>query len=125
MYKFEYDYEHSCLKCTQSGFWTAQDVDSFLKDLIKTATFYTKNHAMVGLLTDARHFEIQSKEANNHLDKVFHQDLKIPFKQAVIISSQLQKMQMKRVLSTIDDIVFLHDMVAAELWLQSLPKPLP
>lgn len=125
MYKFEYDYKYLCLKCTQSGFWTVQDIDIFFQDLLKTALFYATKHGMVGLLTDARDFEIQSKQANDHLNKLFNQqNIKNPFKQAVIISSQLQKMQMKRVLSSVDDVVLLHDMDEAQLWLESLPKSL-
>lgn len=125
MYKFEYDYKYLCLKCTQSGFWAEQDIDIFFQDLLKNALFYAAKHGMVGMLTDARDFEIQSKQSTDHLNKLFNQqNIKNPFKQAVIISSQLQKMQMKRVLSSMDDVVFLHDMDEAQQWLESLPKSL-
>ncbi|MEH3037831.1 MAG: hypothetical protein PGN23_15295 [Sphingomonas adhaesiva] len=119
MFEIRFDPAQRVLHLTLSGFWTMATVVRFAAEMMLRATMIRARYGTFATLSDARDFPIQSAAVSERFERIRARGLEMNLgPTAIVVASQLSKLQAERVLKTEQVRVFL-DRAAAEAWLEA------
>lgn len=117
MFEIRFDSARHVLHLTLSGFWTMATVMHFAAEMSLRTAAIRAQHGTFATLSDARDFPIQSAEVSDRFARIRERGLeKNMGPTAIVVASQLSKLQAERVLKADQIRVFL-DLAQAEAWL--------
>lgn len=117
MFDIRFDPACRVLHLKLSGFWSMATVVRFAADMLVKTTMIRARHGSFATLSDAREFPIQSTEVSERFERIRARGLEMNAgPTAIVVATQLSKLQAERVLKADRIRVFL-EMAAAEAWL--------
>ena len=119
MYKIEIDVDRNLIKAELEGFWTADDFEHFIADEQKALS---KLKCLAGkhiLLCDLSKLNVVAQDVASHLvTELNSQGPRDAAFVAIVIHSTLLKMQMQRLITRSNMVIF-DDYIEAEKWILS------
>ena len=99
MYRFDYDRAVDCFRIHVSGFWTPADVQEFGPALHAKAKEIGRQSPRFDVMIESLDFPVQANDVADMLNGVMAQSIEITQgRVAVVVASQLNKLQVERTL---------------------------
>lgn len=122
-YSFRYEADARVLHMCLSGFWSLTTLATYTARLLAEVTRLRVRGEQFDLLSDARAFDIQSKEVAAGFERIARRGAQMHRgRTAVVVATQLSKMQAERAMAAPRLRVFL-DPAAARTWLLAARDP--
>jgi hypothetical protein len=117
MYGFDFDERTGVLRASATGFWSAEDADRFRDELRVRAVDAKQRSGRLRLLVDGTGSQVQKPEVTNRLATLAADLIQSPDDRiAVVVGSNLIKMQAERILQSDGAQAFLSS-AEAKAWL--------
>lgn len=120
MYTIRYDSMRRIFHLTLNGFWTMPVIIKFGAELlVRTTAIRVRGHRYA-MLSDASAFPVQSAQVTSYFERIMARGIEIDVGPcAIVVASQLNKLQAERSLRSDRVRVFL-DRDEAEAWLATV-----
>jgi hypothetical protein len=119
MYKIEIDIDRNLIKAELEGFWTADDFEHFIADEQKALSKLKCPAGKHILLCDLSKLNVVAQDVASHLvTELNSQGPRDAAFVAIVIHSTLLKMQMQRLITRSNMVIF-DDYIEAEKWILS------
>lgn len=99
MYAFEYDASARILQLRLTGHWTDAEFDLFREAYLNALEAIPKSDLPIGMLSDSREFQVQSKEVAEGFAKITGLARGKAYATAIVVGSVLNRMQANRTMS--------------------------
>ena len=119
LYDIRFDPDRRLFRLTLSGFWTMATVIRFAAELLVRTTAARARHGRFAMFSDSSEFPVQSTQVAQHFERMMARGIATNVgPMAILVASQLNKLQAERVFGT-DRVRVFTDRALAEAWLDA------
>ncbi len=120
MYTIRFDRYRRVLHLSLTGFWTMATIIQFASELLVRVSAIRLRHQRYAVLSDASDFPIQSTAVTKQFTRIMMRGVEMNIgPTAIIVASQLNKLQAERIFP-IDRVRVFLDADEAQGWLDSV-----
>jgi hypothetical protein len=124
MYQMRFDTGSSILHLQLTGFWTDETMTRFAGELLPLVQRLTRTEAGLAILSDCRHYPVQSPEIVAGWSRILAADGPIKAPYAIVVGTVLNKLQAGRAL-TAPNVAIFTELDAATEWLDARREGAP